>query len=343
MRHFKKGFDMETRGYIIGYIIDELFKLENKIEVLNKHGLTDLNIHGENFIRDLLNKLLNLNCKNLNEETPNFPGIDLIDEANGQSFQISSTKTSEKINNCIETLNKNKHPKFKKLNFIVLGKKQNSYTGLDTQLTQSINFKIEDIWDFHDIIHKITYLDFDKLKDVYHFFKSQLGRVIVELELPDANGEYETSYITRIQNLTLRLPQTYNSYHEYISKTHNIKEKKEIEKVTEDLNKYIIKLSKSTRLTREFYFIIQSKFDGYVLDSKLKRILSFSDSEFQEELDMLFNDNLAGIAEEEKDHGIKYYISADDKEFFQELSEFSKWKQISLKELIVNANFSHLD
>lgn len=65
-----------------------------------------LNIHGENYFRDVFNHVYGLNLQNANFESFNFPSIDLIDKENRIAYQITTTKSREKIDKTLEIYNK---------------------------------------------------------------------------------------------------------------------------------------------------------------------------------------------------------------------------------------------
>ena len=99
---------MITRGYFIGEIIDELANIANQVDIRTKLNLLELNIHLENFFREVLNILLDIRLQNLNNERSNAPGLDLGDPSKKIAFQITSQKTSAKINDTLKTVLDNK-------------------------------------------------------------------------------------------------------------------------------------------------------------------------------------------------------------------------------------------
>lgn len=71
----------------------------------SKENLTDIHILSENFARDLLNILLDLNL----EKAPrrHTPGYDLIDKKNKLVVQVSAACTKQKVEHTIEEINNN--------------------------------------------------------------------------------------------------------------------------------------------------------------------------------------------------------------------------------------------
>ena len=60
-------------------IIEAIELLGRKIETLNSLNLTDLSVRSEEFFRGLLNRVLDLDLKNINIEEPSATAIDLGD------------------------------------------------------------------------------------------------------------------------------------------------------------------------------------------------------------------------------------------------------------------------
>lgn len=64
---------MITSGYLIGQIIDEFSALGEQAKLRNRLGLSDLSVFSENFFRDILNIVENLDLINTNEDRANEP------------------------------------------------------------------------------------------------------------------------------------------------------------------------------------------------------------------------------------------------------------------------------
>ena len=119
---------MITRGHFIGQIIDELSEISHQVDTRCALGLTDLNRHLENFFKDVLNTILGLNLVNLNAERSNNPGLDLGDRAAKTAFQITSIKTSPKVNGTLEKVTDDDLKTYDAIRVLIIGKKQGSYT-----------------------------------------------------------------------------------------------------------------------------------------------------------------------------------------------------------------------
>ena len=88
-------------------IVHALSIFIDEIETKAKNNLLDDNVFSEDFIKDLLNVCMGWNLVNLNEDVNGFPGIDLGDKKRHIGVQITSTKTSKKIIDSLDTIVEN--------------------------------------------------------------------------------------------------------------------------------------------------------------------------------------------------------------------------------------------
>ena len=116
---------MYTHGYLIGKIVDDLAKLKMQINLYNGANLYNINKYSEDFICRLLNLIYSYDLKNLNSERSNEPGIDLGCSTNKIAFQVTSTKTSKKVNDTLRKITEEQKATYNDIKLIVLGEKQN--------------------------------------------------------------------------------------------------------------------------------------------------------------------------------------------------------------------------
>lgn len=84
-------------------ISDAFSHIANKVKLHNDLNLQDINIHLENFFRDILNVLYkDREFINLNEFDNNFTAIDLGDNINQMAFQVTSTSSLSKVRKTIK-------------------------------------------------------------------------------------------------------------------------------------------------------------------------------------------------------------------------------------------------
>ncbi len=168
---------MVESGKNLEKIIEKISILKNEIHQSGIAGLTNIHKHCENLIKDLLNIIYDLNLKNLNEETNNYPGLDLGDIGKSISFQVTADKTSEKVNYTLNKVLRFKHyVTFKTIKIFILGSKQGTYS-----IANIPDFKFDwqkDILDFDDLIKIVQNLDPQKIKQIVDLFDNELQYAI---------------------------------------------------------------------------------------------------------------------------------------------------------------------
>ncbi|MDO7172549.1 SMEK domain-containing protein [Mariniflexile sp. AS56] len=127
--------------------------LESKISLNSHLNLQDINIHLENILRDILNIIYtDRQFINLNTEKGNYTSIDLGDNINDISFQVTSTTTPKKVR---ETISKYKDDyNFKKV-IMLYGKIQKPKRTIDFETEIDGRFKFEE-WDFSMLVENIN-------------------------------------------------------------------------------------------------------------------------------------------------------------------------------------------
>lgn len=240
---------MISRGVIIGKIIDDFAKLQFQIDLRNKLGLLDLTKVSEDFFKELINIVYDLNLINLNIGRVNEPGIDLGDLSKQIAFQVTSTKTTEKINNTLEKIQDSHLEYYKSIKVIIIGKKQKSYS-INPNHLKRVNFDyLKDIIDLDDIIRDIVVLDIVKLEEIYSFFQRSFREVIIELEPMDAEGNFESSIYNYLEVVPNNPPK-------------NVKRMDDYYKVDSNLNDYVEvynKLAVIPKSLREYIALIGEK------------------------------------------------------------------------------------
>ena len=337
---------MISRGYFLGEIIDSLSSVSQQVEIRCKLGLTDLNKYLEDFFKFILNDCLKINLVNYNEERCNAPGLDLIDKTNNIGFQITSTKTSTKINNTLEAVLKQSNPP-KNIYILIIGSLQRSYT-LEQTLCNQANFTQEKIWDINTLCKKLIDLPIDRLQSIYEYVRKELARVKIELEIPNENGEYSTTinnYVEKIPKPTLTDFSTYYSYHKSLHTESDLT----LEIVQKDFSIFSKKLSKLPRISRDFFaFLLERRDEHSGSDTyfrfnynHLNRICSFPNRD--EEITMLSEHGFICVSEPDN-YGESPYISifgnGTSKYFILEFVDFTEKKGIGFSKPIVNLDFS---
>jgi tetratricopeptide (TPR) repeat protein len=117
-----------------------------------RRGRYDAHVHSEDFVASILNALYGWKLKNVNSEVSNIAGIDLLDSECRIGVQVSSDKTSCKINSTIKKLLKSSlRSSIDKLIIFLLQSKQKSYT-INADCP-GISFSEENIWDYDTVLN----------------------------------------------------------------------------------------------------------------------------------------------------------------------------------------------
>lgn len=165
-------------------IIYQLSIYVNDIELKAENNLLDDNVLSEDFIKDLLNVCMGWNLINLNTNTSRFPGIDLGDKERHIGVQVTSTKTSQKILDSLNTIVKNNIDKdFNEIYFFILGKKQKSYS-VDFAKYNTLDCSENNIWDVSDIIAWCVHYDAMHMEQVWNVIKREIVIDDVKYNIP---------------------------------------------------------------------------------------------------------------------------------------------------------------
>lgn len=150
---------------------EKAFNNINKMIALSRYeieqrqyiGDYSLNIHGEYFFRDIFNYLYDKNFENANIGNMNEASVDLIDRSNKIAYQITTTRSKEKIENTLRAL---KEPQYSgytfKIYYLLDKSKPNSQTVAELQTKYGLNI-LNHIFDYTDLIRDINNLDTAKL------------------------------------------------------------------------------------------------------------------------------------------------------------------------------------
>lgn len=154
--------------------------LKVEIKDSGKLNLLDINVHVEDFFRDLLNLIYGWQLQNMNQRNLNAAGGDLWYNDDKIVIQVSSTTTKDKIQSSIDKLSAEQFAgyrfKFLRIDGDVIKLRKESYnTHNDIVFNPS-----EDIIDISTLLKDITHLDIDCLRRVYEL----CGKEIVPLDTP---------------------------------------------------------------------------------------------------------------------------------------------------------------
>lgn len=338
---------MITRGYYIGEIVDTLSDISGQVRMRGKLGLTDLNIFLEDFFKTTLNHIEGLSLENLNRERSNTPGLDLGDKTSGSAFQVTSTKTSEKINKTLKKISQNQIKNFPKIRVLIIGEKQNNYT-LDKKLCKKVKFSEEDIWSVETLCKRSMDLPIDKLQLLYDYIRSESARVKIELEIPDEEGKFPTNAASYFEKIPLPTMSSFEKFCEFM-KTYAVEES--TTNITAEFENLSLALSKLPRITREFLSVMikrREREDGQkftetlrINADKLQRISHYPDH--KGELRILTADGIIDYNEPEhrnESWDIEISLPESIDGFSSYLIDYAEKNSIPLERVFVTLDFS---
>jgi hypothetical protein len=144
-------------------------------QLINDYGL---NIHAENYFRDIFNFIYGYSFENANFENQNIAHIDLIDKTNKLLYQITTKRTKEKIENTLKALDRNDYVGYSIKIFYLLDK---ANPNKDTELEAKYNIVLKDILlDYTDLIKDINNLETNKLIELNSKYFSDIEKKYTE-------------------------------------------------------------------------------------------------------------------------------------------------------------------
>jgi hypothetical protein len=154
---------MLTRESSLKVIIDGLAWLDAKCELGGILHLLDVNVISHHFFSRFLSKVYDINLVVTDRIQPNFPAIDLADEANKRSFQVTSEKKSSKVTKSLKMfVKKGYQNKYGVIQILVIGKKQGTYDKV--VVPPELTFKVAtDIIDTKDLVKLVETFETAKL------------------------------------------------------------------------------------------------------------------------------------------------------------------------------------
>ena len=187
---------MISRGYFIGAVVDEMAAVADKVAMRNQLGMTDLSIHAEEYFRNVLNLIYGWNLTSLNTSRSNEPGLDLGDPSAGVGVQVTSTASSDKVNQTLKAITDDQNKTYAKKLLLVVGRKQGSYT-IDAVAAARVSFRETQIWDLTRLARDSMSLRIEQLDALHAFINKEAVRLRVELEPADKAGNFPTTNYTQ--------------------------------------------------------------------------------------------------------------------------------------------------
>lgn len=169
-----------NRDIYIAKIKTLLNVLKSEIKDSGKLNLLDINVHAEDFFRDLLNLIYGWQLQNMNQWILNAAGGDLWYDYGKIVIQVSSTATKDKIQSSIDKLSAEQFAgyrfKFLRIDGDVIKLRKELYNTHDDIVFDPST----DIIDISSLIKEITHLPIDSLRQVFELCVKE----IVPLDTP---------------------------------------------------------------------------------------------------------------------------------------------------------------
>jgi hypothetical protein len=164
-----------NRSVYYNYIEGQLLHLAASIESQASVNLLTYHIHSENFYVHFLNLLFELQLVNLNAQTQNVAGLDLVDNTNHVVAQVSSTATKQKIESALSKDHSAYAGKYT-FKFISISKDASKLKTETFHNPHNLKFNPQDdIFDIPTLLKIINSLPAEKQKPIYDFIKAELG------------------------------------------------------------------------------------------------------------------------------------------------------------------------
>lgn len=136
-----------------------------KYDIEHRQSINDygLNIHSENFFRDILNFVYGYALENTNYASQNAPYVDLVDKKRKLFFQVTTTRTKEKIEKSLKILDNNEYANYTiKILYLLEKSKPEQSTINELNAKYQIDLK-NCLYDSSDFIKEINNLSTEKL------------------------------------------------------------------------------------------------------------------------------------------------------------------------------------
>lgn len=165
------------------------------VKVLNAMERYDINRISQTILVPLFREVYNLpGLRNLDDEWPNHPSVDLGDDSARVAFQVTSSADTGKIKECLSTFMRRKlYDKYDQIFVYSLTEKKKRYTSQSFErITKGkvIFDKDTHILDYKDIAKTVTRFQIDKAEKVLEILEQNLGqqRARAQVEIKKARG-----------------------------------------------------------------------------------------------------------------------------------------------------------
>jgi hypothetical protein len=249
-------------------------------QLINEYGL---NIHGENYFRDVFNFVYEKRYTNENFNSKNNSCIDLVDVNEQIALQITTTRTKEKIDNTFNALKLSKYEDYSIKIFYLLDKSKPNKETIE-EYKNKFNIDLNNcLFDYTDLIKKIESLETLKLIELNNKYfinnnEKYTDKIVLNLvfkyliknltnkkpNYDDDFGSIDTNDKIKLNKLNSRIESEINKGLDYISLVNNE------DNILDDLRKFVV-----DDLYKQILFdLLLSKVSKKELDSKTLAELS---------------------------------------------------------------------
>jgi len=181
-----------------------------RLDIEHHQAINDvsLNIHGENYFRDVFNFVYSCNFVNANLEKSNTPYIDLVDTENRKLIQITTTRNKEKILKTLQALLCDTYQGYDIAIYYLLDKAMPTQATIDEIKNIHPNIILKDILnDYKGLIRDIEALETNRLIELAHkYFTKQAetytDEMVLDLTIKKLLQEYHKIPISYDDDLT---------------------------------------------------------------------------------------------------------------------------------------------
>lgn len=354
---------MITRGYCLGYIVDELSEIQNKVILRNSLGLTDAAKVLENFYCEILNILEpDANFKNTNTDISNAEAVDLVSDTTKKAVQITSSLSPEKILHTLELWSNSTTYNKYEIKFLSIGRKQKTYSSKEIlEAEKKFNLKITElIIDNKTIASSLLNLETKELYAVYEKVKANSASITINLEIMT---EGEEPVHSRLNQYISKSSFQFTGLKSFLSEMENCKggllDQNEIKDYNDSFSQLINFLTDIPRQSRELLAICFCEVlnrDDYrrYLRTQPKIITkksSFTEEEIHNEVILINNIakkykiNFCDIEHDEDDNTyyLLFYTFGETDNFFRDILLYLKHDPTLIKKTFAQLNFEHFD
>ncbi len=169
-----------NQEYKLYRISQLLSRFREQVKILNSNGEFSINIHAENILTNVLNKIYECNLENVNYvEGKTYPSIDLRDRTKRIAFQVTSTANIEKVKHTLAKFIENDlYKEFDSVYVFIVTEKQKKYDQIkiDKVLDGKITFDVKNIIDRTDLYIQLNKQNnLEKINSVCELLEKQFS------------------------------------------------------------------------------------------------------------------------------------------------------------------------